>query len=161
MKGKGYKLHAVWPQGVLPEAWEVTPLNPSESAVAGRLVTQLHGGGSLLADGNYDTNPLHGQAGRHGDQWLASDRRANAGKGHHRQSAFRQRGIELRNSRFGKDLMTPRSDIERDFGHATSFAGGLSPLPARVRRAPRVRTWVWCKLLINATRLLANQPLAS
>jgi hypothetical protein len=49
---KGYKLHAVWAGRCLPEAWEVTPLNASEKAVAQRLIGQLLFGGYLLADGN-------------------------------------------------------------------------------------------------------------
>jgi hypothetical protein len=49
---KGSKLHAVWAGRCLPEAWEVTPLNASEKAVAQRLIGQLVFGGYLLADGN-------------------------------------------------------------------------------------------------------------
>lgn len=161
MMGKGYKLHAIWSSRVLPDAWDVTPLNCAESTLAGELVTQLHGGGYLLADGNYDTNPLHDQSGERGYQLVANDRKANAGKGHRRQSPFRIRSIELRKSGFGRELLKHRSAIERDFGNTTTFAGGLSPLPAWIRRVHRVRTWVWCKLLINATRQLVNQGLAT
>lgn len=158
---KGYKLHVVWSHRVFPDAWEVTSLNQSEPVVAGRLVTQLHSGGYLLADGNYDTNPLHEQAGRRGYQLIAMDRREHAGRGHHRQSVFRQRGIVLRHSQFGRDLLSFRGEIERDFGHATIFGGGMGPLPAWVRRQGRVRTWVWSKLMINAARLVVNQQLAT
>ena len=42
--------------------------------------------------------------------------------------------------------------IERSFGNASAFAGGLAPLPAWVRGLARVRTWVWAKLIINAIR---------
>jgi len=161
MMGKGYKLHAIWSSRVLPDAWEITPMNCAESTVAGELVTQLHGGGYLLADGNYDTNPLHDQSAERGYQLVAKDRRANAGKGHRPQSPFRRRGIELRNSFFGRELLTHRTEIERDFGHATNFGGGMCPLPNWVRRTRRVRTWVWCKLLINAARLLVNQGLTT
>lgn len=159
--GKGYKLHTIWGSNCLPEAWDVTPLNDSEPGVAEALLTQLNGGGYLLADGNYDTNPLHDAAGARGYQLLANDRRKNAGKGHHRQSPFRQRGIELRHGPFGRSLLNHRGAIERRYAHATIFAGGLAPLPAWVRRHSRVRTWVWCKLLINATRIRAKQQLAA
>ncbi|MDZ4683462.1 MAG: hypothetical protein SH850_00140 [Planctomycetaceae bacterium] len=47
-----------------------------------------------------------------------------------------------------------RCRIELAWGQATSFGGGLVPLPAWVRRHHRVRTWVWAKLLINAVRIL-------
>ena len=52
----------------LPETWEVTPLNTSEKVVARRLIPQLSGGGYLLADGNYDANPLYDLAGAEGYQ---------------------------------------------------------------------------------------------
>ena len=161
MKGRGYKLHAIWSSRVLPQAWDIKPLNEAESTVAGELVKQLQGGGYVLGDGNYDTNPLHDQSGEHGYQLVAKNRKANAGKGHRRQSPFRLRSIELRTSTFGRELLKHRSDIERDYGNATSFAGGLCPLPAWVRRTHRVRTWVWCKLLINATRQLLKQGLTA
>jgi hypothetical protein len=159
--GRGYKLHTIWGTSCLPDAWDVTPLNESEPVVAESLVKQLQGGGYLLGDANYDTNPFHDAAGQRGYQVLAQDRRKNAGQGHHRQSPFRQRGIELRQGTFGQSLLSYRGEIERRYAHATIFAGGLAPLPAWVRREGRVRTWVWCKLLINATRLLAKQQLAA
>jgi hypothetical protein len=57
-------------------------------------------------------------------------------------------------------LYQARGQIERLYGSAVSFAGGLGPLPAWVRGRDRVRTWVWAKLLINAVRLrrLATAP---
>src|SRR5579871_1176008 len=56
---KGCKLHAVWAGRSMPEAWEVTPLNANEKAVAQRLIGQLLYGGCLLADGNYDASYLY------------------------------------------------------------------------------------------------------
>jgi len=160
-QGKGYKIHLIWSNHCVPEAWDVTSLNRSEPVVAGELLPQVDEGGYLLADGNYDTNPLHDTAARRGYQLLANDRRTNAGKGHRRQSLTRLRGIALRRTPFGKALLAYRDEIERTFGQVTSFAGGLGPLPAWVRRHRRVRTWVWCKLLINATRIQRKQQLAA
>jgi hypothetical protein len=159
--GKGYKLHALWSGRALLEAWDVTPLNKSENVVAGELLKHTSGGGYLLTDGNYDTNPLNNQAGREGYQLVSKNRRANAGKGHHRQSPYRQRSIELRNHSFGEELLNHRYQIEQFFGNTTTFAGGLAPLPAWVRRIKRVRTWVWCKLLINAVRIRLKQGLTT
>jgi hypothetical protein len=161
MHAKGYKLHAIWSNHCVPETWDVTALNRNEQVVAQELLPQVDEGGYLLGDGIYDTNPLHEAAGRRGYQLLAKDYRENPGKGHHRQSAFRMRGIALRSTPFGKELLAYRDAIERRFGHATIFAGGLGPLPAWVRRHDRVRTWVWCKLLINATRIQLKQRLAA
>jgi len=161
IRGKGYKLHTIWANRCLPESWDITPLNRSESVVARELVMQVDGGGYLLGDGNYDETPLHEMAGRRGYQLLTNDRRPNAGKGHRPVGAFRRRSIELRNTNFGRGLLTQRAAIERTFGHATIFAGGLGPLPAWVRRQTRVRTWVWSKLLINATRLKIKSQLTA
>jgi hypothetical protein len=64
-------------------------------------------------------------------------------------------------SSFGKETFRLRGSIERDFGNLTSFAGGLSPLPAWVRHEKRVWLWVSAKLVINATKILMNKGLAA
>ena len=163
---KGYKLHTVWSNGVLPDAWEVTSLGVSEKAVAGPLMSRLRYGGYLLADLNYDSSPLFDRASESGYQLVVPIKHPNAGKGNHYQSPHRLRCIEMMRkgrglSDFGRTLYGMRTDIERKFGNATSFGGGLGPLPAWVRRLHRVRIWVWAKLLINAARILNNQRLTS
>jgi hypothetical protein len=157
---KGYKLHAVWSTRVLPETWEVAPLNVGEKEVAHRLVGQLHDGGYLLADGEYDASYLYDRAFEQGYQLLAPCRKAKKpGSGKHYQSPHRLHSIELLQHEFGRDLYKTRRRIERSFGNATSFGGGLGPLPAWVRGQERVRTWVWAKLLINAVRILIHKDL--
>lgn len=157
---KGYKLHAVWSNGVLPEAWEVTPLNVGEKTVAVRLLTQLHHGGYLLADGEYDASYVYDRAFERGYQLVSPCRKAkNPGSGKHYQSPHRLRCIELFRHPYGQELYRARTEIERDFGNATAFGGGLAPLPAWVRGLRRVHTWVWAKLLINAVRILAHKDL--
>jgi hypothetical protein len=153
--GRGYKLHAVWGTRPVPEAWEVTPLNACEKAAAGRLVGQLGHGGYLLADGNYDASRLSEAAAGRGYQLVAPCRKAkNPGCGKHYQSPHRRRSLALLASDFGRALYRARAAIERSFGNATAFGGGLGPPPAWVRRLARVRTWVWAKLVINAARIL-------
>jgi hypothetical protein len=157
---KGYKLHAVWSTGCLPETWEVAPLNVSERHVAQHLIGQLPSGGYLLADGEYDVSYLYDQAFAQGYQLLAPFRKAKTpGCGKHYQSPHRLRSIALLQQDFGKNLYRVRTQIERSFGNATSFGGGLAPLPAWVRGLARVRTWVWAKLLINAVRILKHKDL--
>lgn len=152
---KGYKLHAVWSTRPLPEAWTVTPLNANEKAVARELIGQLTYGGYLLGDGNYDASYVYDAAFARGYQLLAPYRPGKApGSGKHYQSPHRLRSIALMHSDYGKALYKARTTIERSYGNATAFAGGLGPLPAWVRGLPRVRTWVWAKLLINAVRIL-------
>lgn len=157
---KGFKLHAVWSTGVSPETWEVTPMNTSEKEVAQRLIGQLHYGGYLLADGEYDASYLYDLAFERGYQLISPYRKAeNPGCGKHYQSPHRLHSIELLQDAFGKGLYRARTQIERSFGNATSFGGGLAPLPAWVRGLDRVRTWVWAKLLINAVRILKHKDL--
>jgi Transposase DDE domain. len=157
---KGYKLHAVWAGRPMPEAWDVTPLNVHETVAAGQMLGQLGGTGYLVADGNYDSGPLADRAMACGYQ-LVAPLPANAGQGHRRPSPARLRNRDLLAGEFGKGLYRQREAIERAFGNASSFAGGLGPLPAWVRRLHRVRTWVWAKLLINGIRLSLKQRLAA
>jgi hypothetical protein len=161
--GRGYKLHAVWGLRPMPEAWEVTPLNEHEVNVAERLLGQLGGGGYVLADGNYDAGRLFDRAAECGYQLLAAQRDTNPGQGHRRQSPHRLWCIALLAAPcpFGRELLARRAAIERSFGNATAFAGGLGPLPAWVRRRWRVERWVWAKLAINAARIRRRQRLAA
>jgi hypothetical protein len=160
MQAKGYKLHTLWTtDGVLPQAWEVTPLNEAESVVAARLFGQAPGAGYVLADGNYDSSPLFDAAATAGYQLVVPIDYPNAGKGHHYQSPRRRRCINLIRGAFGRRLHAQRRRIEQMYGNAVSFGGGLGALPAWVRGLERVRTWVWGKLLINAARILNKQGL--
>jgi Transposase DDE domain len=177
---KGYKLHAVWGGRPMPEAWSVEPLNVCETKAAEALLPELagRGGGYLLADGEYDANGVFGAAGAAGYQPVAPREDPAAGLGHRRQSPYRLRCIELLRGTvgaggslrdrierafgaFGRELHALRGRIERSFGNATSFAGGLGPLPAWVRRRHRVWRWVWAKLLINAVRVVIKQGLTA
>lgn len=156
---KGYKLHTVWAKRAMPEAWEIRSMNQSEPVVARALVAQLDGGGYLLADGNYDSNPLFDCAGPNGYQLVVPLPEGKPGSGHRYQSSYRWRSIALMQSAFGQELYQERVAIEVAYGNATSFGGGLGPLPAWVRGLDRVRTWVWAKLLINAARIIRNNDL--
>lgn len=158
---KGYKLHAVWGRGPMPVAWALTPMNTAEKSTARHLISSLPGGGYLLGDTNYDANPLYDLAEKQGFQLVArkTKSRGRGGLGHRRQSPGRLRSISLLAKGFGHMLFAQRNAIERKFGTLTSFGGGLGPLPAWVRRFPRVRNWVHAKLLIAGMRwLLINEP---
>jgi hypothetical protein len=160
-QAKGYKLHTFWANRVLPEAWELTPLNEAETKVAERLLRQAPRVGYVLGDGNYDANAVFDAAAESGYQLLTAMPESNAGKGHHYQSPYRLRCLERMRGEFGKTLYAAWGSIERRYGQAVSFGGGLGPLPAWVRGRERVRSWVWAKLLINAVRLLKNQGLTT
>jgi hypothetical protein len=130
----------------------VAPLNVDEVTAARGLCPQLRGTGYLLADGKYDVNALYDLAGQHGYQLVTPLPKDPLGR--RRQSPQRLHSIELMIRPFGTSLYQCRIGIETSFGNATSFGGGLAPLPAWVRGLERVCTWVWAKLLINAARIL-------
>lgn len=147
---KGYKLHAVYTSAPIPKSWEVTPMNVGEPEVAARLIPAAKGGGYLLGDKQYDSNPLHEVARAAGYQLVAQRKRPQTGLGHREHSEGRFRSMALLRKEFGKALYRCRENIERQFGWLTSHAGGLLPLPSWVRRAHRVQCWVQAKLIIHA-----------
>jgi hypothetical protein len=146
---KGYKLHAIYGVGPLPILWEVAPLNVSEPEVAARLISLLEGGGYLLGDKAFDSNPLHEVATARGYQLVAERKRPGTALGHRRHAPGRLRSMALLQQKFGQDLYHCRDDIEREFGWLTNHASGLAPLPAWVRRPARVRLWMQGKLLLH------------
>lgn len=110
-------------------------------------------------------------AGAAGLQMVAPRQKPGTGLGHRAHNAFRQRSLALLESAcfglgtFGPSLLARRRDIEGSFGRLTAFGGGLTCLPAWVRRPWRVRNWVHAKLLIDAARQLVRhghrQPVAA
>jgi hypothetical protein len=140
---------------------EVTRLNEHEARVADRLFGQLTGGGYVLADSNHDAGYLFDRAAARGYRLVAAQVDENPGKGHRPQSPHRLRCIELLRGEFGQGLYRARSTLERCFGNATAFAGGLGPLPAWVRTRHRVERSVWAKLAINAVCIREIQASAA
>lgn len=148
---KGYKFHAVYGNGCMPLSWEVNALNVAEPDVAARMIPSLkRGGGYILGDKSYDSNPLHDISLAVGYQLVAQRKRPRAGLGHRRHSPGRLRCIDLLRGKFGQALYSLREDIERQFAWLTNHGAGLAPLPNWVRRLHRVRLWVQAKLLAHA-----------
>jgi hypothetical protein len=149
---KGYKLHAIYGrEEVCPFTWEVTALNEAEPEVATRMIPALgSGGGYVLGDCSYDSNPLHEATAAAGRQLIAPRKRPGTGLGHRRHTRGRLRSIDLLSRDFGRALLGLRKCIERQFGWLTNHGAGLAPLPNWVRRTHRVRLWVQAKLLIHA-----------
>lgn len=139
-------------------------MNEAEPEVASRLILSIRGGGGyLLEDTAYDSNPLHDAALAVGYQLVAERKRPKAGLGYRRHSPGRLRSIELLRQEFGQKLYAFREQVERNFGWPTNHAAGLAPLPNWVRRIGRVRSWVQAKLIVHATYVYltsTNFPLA-
>ena len=152
--GKGYKLHATWGTKCMPEAWEVTAAREYEGAVAERLLAQVKGKGFVYGDGGYEANRVYDAAGRSGYLLLARPGPEVTGGAHGYQSEYRRLALSFFETPLGWDLYRHRTSIERAFGNAGSFGGGLQPLPNWVRRLGRVTRWVWAKLAINGARII-------
>lgn len=156
---KGYKLHMVYNGSPMPAAWDVRPLDESETAVARELIPELSGGGYLVGDANYDDAQLFELAAAQGHRLIAPRSRPKTGLGHRKHPPDRLRSIALLEAGpwvgqwFGWHLVKLRKRIETSFAHAVSFFAGLKHLPPWVRRRQRVRPYVHAKLLINAARL--------
>jgi hypothetical protein len=159
---KGYKLYAVWDGRPVPATYRIHPMNMNEAKVAVEMIPDLTGGGGyLLGDGEYDGNAVFDAAGAAGYQLLAPREDPEAGLGHHYQSPYRLRCIDLMRSSFGQEVFRFRGTVERDFAHLTSFGCGLSPLPSWVRHEHRVWLWATAKLAINGLRIMMNEGLAA
>ena len=173
-KAKGYKLFSIWSdRSPVPDQWQLGPMNGCEPLVAATMVRRLDGGGYLLGDAMYDTNPLHQRCAEQGLQLLAPRKKPGTQLGHQAHVPSRLRSIELLEIRptmkglghdcqtFGPSLYACRTAIERQYGQMGNFGGGLSPLPNWVRRPHRVAVWLAAKLILNGLRILRNQGLAA
>src|SRR5678815_5503837 len=75
----GYKFHAVFSGGAMPDAFAVTTLAASEKDMAARMVGRLGGHGYLLADAHFDASWLFDYCRHHGFQLVCP--RAKPGTG--------------------------------------------------------------------------------
>lgn len=153
---KGYKLHAIYAQNNRPIAYRVTPMNVDERVVAQQMLHEQElGEGYLLADANYETNPLYDQAAQIGRVLVTPRRFGNAkGLGQSRiHSTYRVAMIQrLKDpSPFIRRLLHTRRAIETKYANLTNFAGGLTHLPPWVR-GQRVEPYVTAKILIRLAR---------
>jgi hypothetical protein len=176
---KGYKLHALINEHRRIVLWCLSPLNTDEKVVAAELITwlPLSFGGSdtpagialqaplTLGDSNYDSANLHKTAagcGRHlltplrGEQFVGPNGRGKRTLNH---MGPRRREV-VASWKQSPDLvqyiMNSRNNAEGTFS-VLSLACGLDRLPGFVRRLPRVRRWVGCKLILYHARLLAQE----
>lgn len=158
---KGYKLHAIYAQNNRPIAYRVTPMNVDERVVAKQMLHEHQlGEGYLLADANYETNPLYDQAAQIG-RVLVTPRRFRQAKGlgqSRLHSLHRVAMIQrLKDpSPFMRRLLDTRRAIETNFANLTNFGGGLTHLPPWVR-GPRVEPYVIAKILIRLARDLIRE----
>jgi hypothetical protein len=107
--------------------------------------------GYVVADSNYDSNKLHQICDELTAQGsflqLVTRRRYGPehGTGHRKQTAGRLRSMHL-------TMLHDREDIERIFGHLTTWGGSLTCLPPWVRTHRRVHRWVQAKLVLSTLK---------
>jgi hypothetical protein len=159
---RGSELYAIWAGRPMPEVWSINALSVNEAREAPALMAAAQGEGSLLGDNRYDSGALYDLASSCGLRLLAPRKAPEAGiSPGHDQSPERLRAIADLRRPLGRELFGLRRRIEASFGDATSFGGGLGPLPAWVRRHHRVLRWVWAKLLINGVRIVKKHRLTA
>lgn len=153
---KGYKYHAIDAGNNRPLAYGVFPMNVDERVVARQLLEQLPASeGYLLADSNYETNPLYDLAAGVG-RILVTPRRFRHAKGlgqSARHSVHRIAMIDRMQSPsdFTRQLLHCRKQIETRFANLTNFGGGLTHLPPWIRDR-RVNMFITAKIIIRLAR---------
>ena len=135
-------------------SWRLAPMNKDERKMAARIFRTTDVRGYVLADANYDSNPLHEICAERGNLQLVTPRRygAKCGHGHRKQTTGRLRSrdlLEVPHTQFGPELFAQRIAIERLFGNLTNWGGGLTHLPPWARTYRRVHRWVQAKLILN------------
>lgn len=163
---RGYRLHAV-SHGRNVQQWTLASMNEHDASVAPRLLSQLQGGGYLVADNAYDSNDCHALAMAANHQLVAPPRGVNKGVRDLKYNLpVRIRALDMLDSplkvcglsgAFGKDLYNMRQRIESCFGGLTIT--GLGPLPAWARGPRRVALWTAGKILLQLCRTAVKEGL--
>lgn len=161
---KGYKLHAWATQDGRIPRFRVLPMNCGEPSTARELTDLIPHGSLVLADANYDSGKLYQAVDDHNSQLLTPLKgMAQSVDQLRRMSEARKRAMKMWQcfAKQCKELLKLRYEIERIFSAITCFGGGLNPLPAWVRRLPRVERWVSAKLIFYHARLLLRKAKTS
>lgn len=156
--GRGYKLHAVIDQRGVVLAFEVLSLNVNERVPASRMLPHLPPAvRRILADGNYDSGPLHKQLECTNCRLYAPPQNGYASPKSHRR---RHELVRLMAHPIAIRLANEREHIERQFALMGNVGCGLKGLPNWVRRSHRVTRWISCKLLLHHTYLIERNVTA-
>lgn len=155
---RGYKLHALGDSFSRIRSFCVRSMNEGEPTVAREaLVKYISAGATVLADGNYDGKKLYtAVAEQHA--FLFTHQKKNK----RTEAAFANTTPERRaamefwrdHPKKAKIIYGLRGAIERIFSALSCYGGGLSPLPAWVRRRSRVTAWVTAKVALYNARVL-------
>jgi hypothetical protein len=171
--GKGYKLHAYITQHRRIAVWCVTPLNSDEKTVARQaLIPHLPpvsdcASALTLADKGYDAAPLYKAIAQRGDgHALLAPVRGEQFVGEQGRTAqvLRDMGPQRRAALVLWEkqpalmgyVMEQRNNAEGVFS-VLAMTLGLGALPGFVRRLERVKRWIGSKIILDHSRLLAQE----
>jgi Transposase DDE domain len=160
---KGYKLHAWVTQDRRIPVFSVQSLNRGEPLVAQAMAESLpmmSGRAMVLADSNYDSTELYKALARKNAALLVRPRGFAKHPTTLRQAGpFRRAmlGVWQEMPGWAKMVYRQRIHVEGTFSNLTCPAHGLGPLPAWVRRLPRVTRWVGIKIILYHVRLMAQR----
>jgi len=152
---RGYKLHCVIsPRGVV-EAFEVQPLNVNERVPARRLCQQLPPQvRRVLADGGYDSGPLHESLRSSGVKLYTPILNNYAGpRSHPRRRIL----LRLLQTPLWPRIKSLRDHVERPLAWMGNVGFGIKGLPNWVRRLRRVTHWISGKIMLYHAYLLTKQ----
>lgn len=146
---RGYKLHCVMSLRGVVEAFEVQPLNVNERVPARRLCQQLPPQvRRILADGGYDSGPLHESLRTKRIKLYTPVLNHYAGpRSHPRRRIL----VRLFNTPLGPRIKALRDHVERRLAWMGNLGFGLKGLPNWVRRLRRVERWISSKILFYNT----------
>jgi hypothetical protein len=152
---RGYKLHALGSQDGRIMDFRVLPLNRGEPDTARELAASIPPQTLVLADSNYDSSLLYQAVRDRGSVLITRLKgRARSAGQLRRMSPARRSALELWDDcpELCEHVQAWRDQIERIFSALCGYGGGLSPLPAWVRRMDRVRRWVSGKVILYNAR---------
>jgi hypothetical protein len=179
---KGYKLHAYMNQQRRMVVWCLAPLNIDEKLIATELLNHIPLSYSqtdspvsvalqsplTLGDRGYDSANIQLEFAQHGRYLLTPLRGEKlVGPNGRSQGTLKNMGPRRREEVAAWDacpdlaryIMRSRNNAEGMFS-VLSLACGLDRLPGFVRRLPRVRRWVGCKIILCHARMLAQETQA-
>lgn len=154
---RGYKLHALATEDGRITHFRVRPMNEAEPRVTReQIMPLLPAGIVVIGDGNYDSKFLYDLARERGSWFFAPPKKQPQVRTSWRKTSnARREAVEVweQKPQLAKAVYKLRTEIERIFSRLSCFGGGLSPLPAWVRRLDRVTLWVTAKIAIYHARL--------
>jgi hypothetical protein len=155
---RGYKLHLVSGEFGAIFDFRITAMNTYEGHPLVDMLQRVPATiARVVADGNYDSSPIHRACDARDMRFIAPVKNNRVGR---RNCPFRKSALKYLNTPRGIHEFRKRANIERLFGQLKSSRFGLQGLPSWVRRLPRVKLWVIAKLIFysaNRIRIIKNR----